>query len=66
MKDILMAQVIDGNTYNVWWNGSATFRVYIDDREVFVFTRYGKDTPGGPCTPEEATDAMRWYLEGQE
>jgi hypothetical protein len=47
----------------VVWNGSATFNVWIADRNVDVFTVYG-DEQGGRCTLEQAQQAaMEWFDE---
>jgi hypothetical protein len=49
---------MDSPTYYIMWNGSATFNVYLNGKEVDVFTRYNITSVG-----EAEVAAEEWMTE---
>ena len=49
----------DGKAVTIWWNASATFRVYHYGRELIAFTNYGAET-----LADAQAIARDWYVNG--
>lgn len=54
-----MHNVFSNGVTTIWWNASATFRVYYAERELLAFTHYNIDT-----LAQAQAAAKHWYWHG--